>query len=109
MTKGKFWEWFKAVGIRALKTMLETFASFLVVGWAIEDIQWWHALSVTLVAGVATFIVNAANTLPETQNDGNVIIIPDEETKGAYGKVELDIPVEKILEKEKITLTVLKK
>lgn len=60
--------------IRTVKTMAETMLGFLVHGMAISDVEWGKALSVTLLAGLITILVNIAS-IPTTKIDS-------ENTKG---------------------------
>lgn len=56
--------WFKAAGIRALKTFCQTALSMLTVGNALLDINWVHILSVSGVACIASILTSIAG-LPE--------------------------------------------
>lgn len=58
-------EWIKAALIRAIKTIAQTAVGMITVGAAIEDIQWWHVLSVSLVAGIVSLLTSIATDLPE--------------------------------------------
>ena len=59
-------EWFKAAGIRAVKTMAQTAVSMLTVGQAVLDVNWLNVLSVSLVAGVISMLTSVAG-LPEVE------------------------------------------
>lgn len=48
----------KVLSIKIVKTMAETALSFITVGMAINEVNWSHILSVTVVAGVYTLLVN---------------------------------------------------
>lgn len=59
-------EWFKAAGIRAVKTMAQTAVSMLTVGQAVLDVNWLNVLSVSFVAGVISMLTSVAG-LPEVE------------------------------------------
>ena len=60
--------WFKAAGIRALKTFCQTAVSMLTVGQALLDINWVHILSVSAVASIISILTSIAG-LPEVDED----------------------------------------
>lgn len=63
MLKNKdFW---KACGIRALKTVAQTALSMLTVGQAVIDVDWLNVLSVSVVAGIISILTSIATGLPE--------------------------------------------
>lgn len=67
MKNKEYWiKWAKATVIRTMKTMAEVAGSFLVVGMAINEIDWLHLLSVTVVSGIATILL-AIKGLPEVE------------------------------------------
>jgi len=71
--KEKFLPWAKAAGIRAIKTMAQTASGFIVVGAAINEIDWAKMASVSLVAGVASILTSIPG-LPELklrEREGN--------------------------------------
>ena len=59
-------KWFKAAGIRAVKTMAQTAVSMLTVGQAVLDVNWVNVLSVSAVAGVISMLTSVAG-LPEVE------------------------------------------
>ena len=59
-------KWWKAAGIRALKTVCQTAASMITIGAAITEIDWLNILSVSLVAGIYSLITNIGG-LPEVK------------------------------------------
>lgn len=61
-------KWWKAAGIRALKTVAQTAASMITIGAAITDIDWLNILSVSLVAGIYSLITNVGG-LPELKEE----------------------------------------
>ena len=59
-------KWFKAAGIRAVKTMAQTAVSMLTVGQAVLDVNWVNVLSVSAVSGVISMLTSVAG-LPEVE------------------------------------------
>lgn len=57
-------KWFKAAGIRAVKTMAQTALSLISVGTVMSDIDWMVVGSASLVAGVYSMLTSVAG-LPE--------------------------------------------
>lgn len=60
-------ELFIAAGKRAVKTMIQTVLSMITIGQAIEDISWLSIGSVTLVAGMISFLQNIITIPPEVE------------------------------------------
>ena len=56
--------WFKAAGIRALKTVCQTAAGMIAVGAALTEVDWMYVLSVSLTAGILSMVTSLAG-LPE--------------------------------------------
>lgn len=59
-------KWWKAAGIRAVKTMAQTAVSMLTVGQAAMEVNWINVLSVSVVAGVISICTSVAG-LPENE------------------------------------------
>ena len=59
-------KWWKAAGIRALKTVCQTAVSMLTVGQAFIEINWLNVLSVSGVAGIISLLTSIAG-LPEVE------------------------------------------
>lgn len=59
-------EWWKAAGIRALKTFAQAMLGSIAVGAAISEIQWGYILSVSLVAALLSLLTSIAG-LPEVE------------------------------------------
>lgn len=57
-------KWFKAAGIRAVKTMAQTALSLISVGAVMSDINWMMVGSASLVAGIYSMLTSIAG-LPE--------------------------------------------
>lgn len=56
-------KWFKAAGIRAVKTMAQVAGSMLVIG-AFNETGWSLMIQTTLVAGLASLLTSVAG-IPE--------------------------------------------
>ena len=61
-------KWWKAAGIRAVRTVAQTAVSMLTVGQAVLDVNWLNVLSVSAVAGVISMLTSIAG-LPEVDNE----------------------------------------
>lgn len=64
-------KWWKAAGIRAVKTICQTTLSMLTIGQAVLDVDWLNVLSVSAVAGIISLITSIAG-LPEV-DDGEAV------------------------------------
>lgn len=60
-------EWFKAAGLRAVRTMAQTALSMLTVGQAVMDVNWINVLSVTATAGIISLLTSVTG-IPEVRN-----------------------------------------
>ena len=60
-----FW---KAAGIRAMKTTCQTAVSLLGVGAVMSDIDWVRVGSASLLAGILSILTSVANGLPEVES-----------------------------------------
>ena len=68
--KSKYWkELFKAAGIRALKTVLQTFVATIGVAVVMSDVNWIAVGSASLLAGIVSFAQNMATGLPEVDEE----------------------------------------
>ena len=59
-------KWWKAAGMRAVKTMAQTALSMLTVGQAVMDVNWVNVLSVTATAGIIS-ILTSIGGVPEVK------------------------------------------
>lgn len=55
----------KAAGIRAVKTMIQTFLASVAVGQGLQDIEWLAIGSIVIVAGMLSFLNNIIALPPE--------------------------------------------
>ena len=62
-----YWkQWFKAAGIRAVKTMAQTALSLFSVGQVFSEVPWQVIVSASVVAGVYSLLTSVAG-LPEVE------------------------------------------
>jgi hypothetical protein len=59
-------KWWKAAGIRALKTFAQTAVAMITVGSAVTDVDWIAVLSVSATAAVASLLTSIGG-LPEVE------------------------------------------
>ncbi|MDE5907132.1 MAG: holin [Lachnospiraceae bacterium] len=64
MENKKITNWFKAAGVRAVKTMAQTAAATIGTAAVMGDVNWMMALSAALLAGVLSLLTSVAG-LPE--------------------------------------------
>ncbi|MCR5448382.1 MAG: holin [Solobacterium sp.] len=57
-------EWFKAAGLRALRTVAQTALGMFTVGMAADEVEWSYVASVSVVAGIYSLLTSLAG-LPE--------------------------------------------
>ena len=60
--------WFKAAGIRAVKTVAEAAAATIAMSAALSEVEWGMVLSVSLLAGLLSLLWSIAG-LPELKNN----------------------------------------
>lgn len=60
-------KWFKAAGVRAVKTMAQVASSMLVIG-AFNETAWTVMVQTTLVAGLASVLTSVAG-IPEVKQE----------------------------------------
>ena len=61
-------KWFKAAGVRAIKTMAQTAVSLITVGNLITDLDWVSIISISATAGVVSILTSIAG-LPEVESE----------------------------------------
>lgn len=59
-------KWFKAAGVRALKTMAQTALSLFTIGQVVTEVDWIVVGSASVVAGVYSLLTSVAG-LPEVK------------------------------------------
>lgn len=58
-------KWWKAAGIRAVRTMAQTAVALIPAAATIADVDWWIVVSTAIVAGAASILTSVATGLPE--------------------------------------------
>ena len=61
-------KWFKAAGVRAIKTMAQTAIGVIGSSLVISEIDWLMVASASVVAGVVSILTSVAG-LPEVKED----------------------------------------
>lgn len=61
-------KWFKAAGIRAIKTVAQTAIATIGTSLLINDVNWIAVGSASLLAGILSMLTSVAG-LPEIEND----------------------------------------
>lgn len=62
-------QWFKAAGVRAIKTMAQVAGSMLVIG-AFNETAWAILIETSLTAGLASLLTSIVG-IPEVKRGGN--------------------------------------
>lgn len=73
MKNKTYWKnWFKAAGIRAIKTVAQTAIATIGTSMIIKDVDWITVVSASLLAGILSLLTSLAG-LPEVEvtEDGN--------------------------------------
>ena len=63
--------WWKAAGIRAVKTFAQALIAGIGAGVAIYEVNWSYALSVAAVAAILSLLTSLAG-LPEVEDDEKI-------------------------------------
>lgn len=72
MNKSNIKQWFKAAGVRAIKTVAQTAIATIGTSAAMGDVNWALVGSASLLAGILSLLTSVAG-LPE---------VPEEESEG---------------------------
>lgn len=62
--------WWKAAGVRAIKTMAQTAVATIGAAAALSDVNWVMAVSAAVLAGVLSLLTSIAG-LPEVKQEVN--------------------------------------
>lgn len=62
-------DWFKAAGIRAIKTMAQTAIATIGTAAVLGDVNWVMVASAAALAGVLSLLTSVATGLPEVNNE----------------------------------------
>ena len=60
--------WWKAAGIRSLKTFAQSMLGAIAVGAALSEIEWKYVISVSIVAALLSLLTSIAG-LPEVEGE----------------------------------------
>ena len=97
-------DWLKEAAIRAIKTFAQTMLGVVVVGKAVDEIDWKYAFSVAIVAAIASILTSIAG-IPEANNDGTLLIDTTDPNKDVY-RMSFDTALEDLKTKKKVTVKV---
>ena len=61
-------DWFKAAGIRAIKTIAQTAIATIGTAAVLGDVNWVMVASAAALAGVLSLLTSVATGLPEMNN-----------------------------------------
>lgn len=61
-------KWFKAAGIRAVKTMAQTAVAVIGTGAVLSAVDWKMVLSASVVAGIVSILTSVAG-IPEVEGE----------------------------------------
>lgn len=62
-------EWFKAAGIRTIKTIAQTAIATIGTAAVLGDVNWVMVASAAALAGVLSLLTSVATGLPEVNNE----------------------------------------
>ena len=66
--KKKFVTWIKAAGVRAIKTVAQTFVAMIGTATVLGSVDWKMVLSASVLAGILSLATSVAG-LPELKED----------------------------------------
>ena len=69
MKNWNFKTFWKAAGIRAVKTVAQTAVSLLGVGAVMSDVDWLRVASASLLAGILSLLTSVSTGLPEVDGE----------------------------------------
>ncbi len=65
--KNRFFAWFRAAGIRAIRTVAQTAAATVGTAAVLSEVNWMTVLSASVLAGILSLMTSMAG-LPELEN-----------------------------------------
>ena len=95
-------DWFKAAGIRMIRTAAQVALAMLSIGMTVSEVDWLNILSVSLVAAVYSLLTSIVTDLPETGSDGVVTIAPNGDVNG----LNIDLNADELVKKGHVKLKV---
>ena len=95
-------DWFKAAGIRMIRTAAQVALAMLSIGMTVSEVDWLNILSVSAVAAIYSLLTSIVTDLPEAGSDGVVTIAPNGDVSG----LSIDSNSEDILKKGLVKLKV---
>lgn len=95
-------DWFKAAGIRMLRTAAQVALGMLTVGMTISEVDWLNILSVSVVAAVYSLLTSIITDLPETGNDGVIHV----DAGGDVTGIDIETGTEKFMKTGLVKLLV---
>lgn len=101
-------EYFIAAFWRAFRTFFQVIASSIVVGAAMNEIDWMKILSVALVAAIASLAMSFSKEIPEMATDGEMLIDDTDTAKDLYS-LNLGDELDKLGSKKKVSFKVVHK
>lgn len=96
---------FKDALVRAIRTAAQVALSMFTIGAAIKDVDWLNILSVAAVAAVYSLLTSIATGLPESANDGTLLIDDTDPEKSIY-RLDVATPLDKVATMKSIRLLV---
>lgn len=98
-------EWLQAASIRMLRTILQTMLSMFTIGAALSEIDWIRVISVSIVAGLYSFLTSVLTNLPEAANDGVLLVDTSDPGKDKY-LMQFNTDLEKVPSKKTVIFKV---
>lgn len=65
-------QWFKAAGVRAVRTICQTAIAMIGTSVVIESVDWMMVISASVLAGILSILTSLAG-LPEVKEEGNEV------------------------------------
>ena len=90
---------------RAGWTFMQVLAGGIPVGAGVESVDWWHILSIALVAAIVSFLKSNILGTPEDQSDGEIIYEGPESNM----RVSYNVSPENYEYQKKVVLDVVRK
>ncbi len=69
--KKKTQEWFKAAGIRALRTIAQTAVATIGTAMMMNEVNWERVVSTAVLAGILSILTSIGFGMPEADGNGS--------------------------------------